>query len=157
MTETLSGAPKYPLAFFFFCSLFFLKKVTIDTKQKKMKRPSYRELNGKLREAKGAVSSGCIRFVEPVHVYSDLLEIDILVEDLPQLLVQAIEEIGPADYKGTRPPQRSYETSILNCELFAFSWASNAFGFTMYFKFALKEACVWIVSLHKDRSERKGG
>jgi hypothetical protein len=121
-----------------------------------MKRPSYRELDGKLKQAKEAVSSGCIRLVEPTPIYADLLEINVLVDDLEEILPQAIEEIRPVDYRGTRPPQRSYETSILNCELFVFTWLSDAFGCTMYFKFALKESCIWIVSLHKDRSERKG-
>jgi len=116
-----------------------------------MARPSIRELAGKLNQAKEAVLNGCIQFVEPASVYADLLEIDILIDDLVEILPQAIEEIRPADYKGTRPPQRSYEVPILNCELFAFSWSSGAFGCTMYFKYALKEKCIWIVSLHTDR------
>lgn len=116
-----------------------------------MRRPSIHELAGKLNQAKEAVLKGCIQFVEPEPVYADLLEIEILIDDLAEILPQAIEEIKPTDYKGSRPPQRSYEAPILNCELFAFSWPSGAFGCTMYFKYALKEKCIWIASLHKDR------
>ena len=78
-----------------------------------MKRPSYRELDGKLKQAKEAVSSGCIRLVEPAPIYADLLEINVLIDDLAEILPQAIEEIRPVDYKGTRPPQRSYDSDEL--------------------------------------------
>jgi len=116
-----------------------------------MKRPSYRELAGKLREAKGAALNGCLQFVEPAPIYADLLEIDVVIDDLAEIVPQALEEIKPADYAGTRPPQQSYEAAILKCELFAFVWSSGTFGCTMYLKFAVKERCLWIVSLHKDR------
>jgi hypothetical protein len=67
------------------------------------------------------------------------------------LLVRIFEEIRPGDYEGKRPPDRSYEKSVLNCELFAFSWDSGLLGSGMYFKFVLKGEALWIISFHKSR------
>ena len=45
-------------------------------------------------------------------------------------------ELEIADYVGSRPPMRSYEPNIANCELFAFSWLSRKLQQEMYLKFA---------------------
>ena len=117
-----------------------------------MKRPSHRELDGKLKKAWKAASKNRIAFVEPTVIYSDLLDLNFLVEDLPQKLPVILMEIRPKDYQGQRPPARSYERSILESELFAFRWSSKVFGCQMYLKFALKKDMLWIVSLHKHRA-----
>jgi len=122
-----------------------------------MKRPSHRELLGKLRTAKEAASEKRIRFVEPDSILSDLLALDFLVEDLTERLPEILSEIQPGDYQGQRPPARSYERSILDCELFAFRWSSKVFGCLMYLKFAIQRDYLWIVSLHEHRQPEEGG
>jgi hypothetical protein len=116
-----------------------------------MIRPSYRELNKKLKEGKAAKVSGRVYFVEPRVLYADLLELDLTVGDFQALLGRIFEEIRPSDYDGRRPPDRSYEKSVLNCELFAFSWDSGLFGCRMYLKFVLKREELWIISFHKSK------
>ena len=114
-------------------------------------RPSYRELNGKLKEALQAASAKRVRFVDPDAIYADLLELDFLVDDLQELLPRILREMSPKEYRGLRPPQRSYEKPILDSELYAFGWESRTFGCPMYLKFSIKGGYLWIVSLHRDR------
>ena len=114
-------------------------------------RPSYRELNGKLEEARKAASAKRVRFVEPDAIYADLLELDFLIDALEETLPKILLEISPKEYRGQRPPQRSYEKPILDCELYAFGWDSRVFGCPIYLKFSIKGGYLWIVSLHKDR------
>ena len=86
---------------------------------------------------------------------SDLLELDIGVQELAGNLPEILREIKPGDYKGTYPPQRSYQEEILNSELLAFRWKSKFFGCLMYIKFTLKDDFLWLVSLHRDRENKK--
>lgn len=95
--------------------------------------------------------------VNSAAILADLLDLDLLVDDLPALLPCLLDELNPALYRGARPPQRSYEDLIEGSELYAFSWQSQAFGCDMYFKFTLKNDCLWIVSLHQDRKPKKDG
>jgi hypothetical protein len=114
-------------------------------------RPSYRELNGKLEEARQAASAKRVRFVEPDAIYADLLEVDFLIEDLLEALPKILTEMSPKGYRGQRPPQRSYEKPILDSELYAFGWESRVFGCPMYLKFSIRGGYLWIISLHRDR------
>ena len=114
-------------------------------------RPSYRELNGKLEEARQAASAKRVRFVDPDAIYTDLLEPDFLIDALADALPKILLEVSPKGYRGQRPPQRSYERPILECELYAFAWDSRVFGCPMYLKFSIKGGYLWIVSLHRDR------
>lgn len=116
-------------------------------------RPSYRELHLKLNQAREAAAAKRIRLLEPDSILADLLDLDYLVEDLIARLPAILQEIVPRDYRGQSPPKKSYERAILGSELFAFRWVSKGFGCRMYFKFALKEQDLWIVSLHRDRSK----
>jgi hypothetical protein len=119
-----------------------------------MGRPSDREIGKKLAEAARAALSGRYRLVEPDPILVDLLNLGLLVNDLNRILPEIIREIKPRNYGGGHPPQKSYERPILNCELFAFMWDSARLGCRMYFKFALKEEVLWIVSLHMSRGRR---
>lgn len=116
-------------------------------------RPSYRELDRKLKQGREAAAAGRIRLLEPDSILADLLDLDYLVANLPKDLPVVFREIGPGDYKGQRPPKKSYEQAILGSELFAFRWTSKVFGCRMYFKFTVKGENLWIVSLHRDRPE----
>jgi hypothetical protein len=116
-------------------------------------RPSYRELDRKLKQANQAASANRIMLLEPDIILADLLDLDYLLEGLARDLPALLEEIRPGDYRGQTPPKESYEKAILGSELFAFRWASKIFGCRMYLKFAVKEENLWMVSLHRDKSK----
>lgn len=121
-----------------------------------MKRPFHKELYGKIREAKRAVSEGEVLIVEQEVVAADALELEYLIEtELLDVLQELLEETSPGHYAGTRPPQRSYEREIEGLELFAFVVESMRFKCRVYFKFALAEGFFWLVSLHQDRSNKE--
>ena len=114
-------------------------------------RPSHKELNRKIVQAKKAVSKGYIELVGPAVIAADALELSYLVEDITNVLSNILNEITPDDYAGARPPQHSYEEKIKDCELFAFRWESKRFGCEVYLKFTLKDDVMWLVSLHQHR------
>jgi hypothetical protein len=116
-------------------------------------RPSYRELDRKLKQGREVAAAKRIRLVEPNIILADLLDLDYLVGDLVEDLPAIFREIKPTHYEGQRPPQKSYEQGILGSELFAFRWPSRLFGRNMYLKFAVREGVLWVVSLHRDRSK----
>ena len=117
------------------------------------KRPSYHELNGKLKQGNEAASAKQIRLLKPDSIIADLLDLNYQVANLGEDLPRILQEITPEKYVGDSPPEKSYERDILNSELFAFKWNSLLFGCDMYFKFAVTKGALWIVSLHKDRTK----
>src|SRR5215467_10481337 len=103
-------------------------------------RPSERELWKKINDALAALRAGRWDPGLTKHIVNDLAGLDLdSSHDLPALLIQLLEEIktaGPSIcYKGTRPPQKSYEPEIENLDLWAFAWQSGRFGKRMYLKF----------------------
>lgn len=122
------------------------------------KRPSDRELNKRLDEAKEYLKNRCGLFAEQSKVVGELNELDIGdSNDLWQLIRELLEEVSPRNYKGSRPPQKSYEKAIAGSELFAFSWWSAKCAKQMYIKFVLKNERYHYVSLYESRSaEQKG-
>lgn len=119
-----------------------------------MKRPSYREINGKLGQARKLVSDGYIDIIEPDNIVADALELGYLIKDISSILPEILNEVSPPNYAGTRPPQRSYEGQIMDSELFAFRWKSKRFGCEVYLKFTIKDNTMWLVSFHKHREEQ---
>lgn len=122
------------------------------------KRPSDRELTKRLDEAKEFLKNRYGVFVNPSKVVGELNDLDIGdTNDIWQLIKELLEEISPKDYKGSRPPQKSYEKAIEGHELLAFSWWSPRCAKQMYIKFVLKNERYYYVSLHQSRStEQKG-
>ena len=116
-----------------------------------MKRPSHKELTGKIRQAREAVSQGHINLVDPDIVARDASELGYLVEDLQNVLYDVMGEVTQDNYVGKRPPDQSYEDKIKGSELFAFTWESKRFGCEVYLKFTLKDGILWLVSLHIQR------
>ena len=106
-----------------------------------------------MEEARRAALAMQVRFVDPDTLHSDLLELDFLINDLQLALPDILKEMSPKEYRGVRPPQRSYEKPILGSELYAFGWESRTFGCPMYLKFSIKGGYLWIVSLHRDRKQ----
>jgi hypothetical protein len=116
-------------------------------------KPTHKALSGKIRQAREAVQSGDIVFLKPAIIAADLLELECEAREVPVILAELLAQITPVDYVGTRPPQRSYEEDLMGCELYAFRTASKRLGCEVYFKFALFEERLWLVSFHADRLE----
>jgi len=119
-----------------------------------MIRPSDKEINNKIKQAKNMAATGKFNILEPTSLAVDALELEYLVEDLHSVLSALLDELKPADYAGHRPPQRSYEKKILDCELFAFEWQGKTLKTKIYLKFTLKNNRLWLVSLHKSRKKK---
>lgn len=122
------------------------------------KRPSHRELIKRLNEAKEFLRNRHGVFANPSKAVGELNDLDIGdTNDVWQLIRELLEEISPKDYKGARPPQKSYEKAIAGSELFAFCWWSPKCAKQIYIKFVLKNERYYYVSLHQSRStEQKG-
>jgi hypothetical protein len=118
--------------------------------------PSRKTLIGKVLFAQKASKKGDILLVTPDIIVADLMELGRSVEEIPQILCELLENTRPDDYVGTHPPQRSYEANIPGCELFAFRTKSKTIGCKVYFKFTIKDNYLWLVSLHRDRPEKRG-
>lgn len=122
------------------------------------KRPSDHELTKRLNEAKEFLKNRYGLFANPSKAMGELNNLDIgNTNDVWELIRELLGEISPQNYKGARPPQKSYEKVIVGFELFAFSWWSTKFVKQMYIKFVLKDERYYYVSLHESRSaEQKG-
>lgn len=118
-----------------------------------MDRPSHKEINHKIKQAKQAVLENRLSFIDAATIAADALELGYMVSEISNILVDLLAEITPKAYVGQSPPQRSYEEKILQCELFPFKWVSKRLGCTVYMKFALKDEQLWLVSFHEDRKE----
>lgn len=117
-------------------------------------RPSDSELCKKIEAAKAALIAESRVYANVGKAVGELYELGIETPNqIWNLILVLLDEINPKDYAGGRPPQRSYENAIKNCELFAFCWASQKLGKKMYIKFALKDNRYYYVSLHKSRDK----
>lgn len=122
------------------------------------KRPSDRELNRRINEAKKYLNNRCGLFANPSKAMGELNDLDIGdTNDVWQLIRELLEELTPNDYKGSRPPQKSYEKAIAGLELLAFCWWSPKCAKQMYIKFVLKDERYYYVSLHQSRSTEQRG
>ena len=120
-------------------------------------RPTDREVIKRLNEAKEHLKIRNGLFANPAKAVGDLNDLNIGdTNDVWQLIRELLEEILPKNYRGTRPPQKSYEKAVMGSELYAFSWLSLKLGRQMYIKFALKNGRYYYVSLHRCRSKEEG-
>ena len=84
----------------------------------------------------------------------DALELGYLFHfDLIDVLEELLSQTTPETYTGHRPPQKSYEQEIKNIEMFAFVVTIKRFPEPVYYKFALEQGILWLVSLHRDRKK----
>ncbi|MBT8490067.1 MAG: hypothetical protein KJN62_03370 [Deltaproteobacteria bacterium] len=120
-----------------------------------MKRPTHKELNNKIKQAKEAISKDRIYLLEPHVIVIDSLELGYEVEKIKTVLSELLTDVTPQHYVGTYPPQKSYEEDILNYELFAFKIESKRFGCDVYVKYVLRDENVWLVSFHQDRDKEQ--
>lgn len=117
-----------------------------------MFRPTTKELDNKIKEAKAAIRSQNILVVNQDAIAEDALELEYdIEEELFEVLEELLNEICADNYVGARPPEKSYEDKIKNSDLFPFVIDSRRFQCEIYFKFALSKDKFWLVSLHKNR------
>jgi hypothetical protein len=122
------------------------------------KRPSDRELFKRINEAKEFLKNRNGLFANPSKAVGELSDLDICdANAIWRLIEELLEEISPKDYRGTRPPQKSYEKATAGYELLAFSWWSAKFAKQMYIKFVLKNERYYYISLHQSRSIEQEG
>ena len=87
-----------------------------------MNRPSHKELFGKLRTAREALRNGRFALLNQLALAAEAIELDYSIElELEAVLSELLEEATPANYTGSRPPQRSYDQDIKGLALFAFT------------------------------------
>ncbi len=121
-----------------------------------MLRPSNKELFVKLRSAKSALENDRVFLIDQDVIAEDAIELGYdISSDLFEILAELFEETAPRHYAGSRPPQRSYKQDIEGLELFPFVVDSRRFKCRVYFKFALAEGALWLVSLHQDRPKEE--
>jgi hypothetical protein len=118
-----------------------------------MDRPSHKEINRKIKQAKEAVSENQFSILNPVIIAAAAIELGVNLQNISFILIDLLEEITPNHYAGQYPPQRSYEHDIEGYELLAFRWLSKTLGCRVYLKFTIKGKRMWLVSLHEDRKE----
>jgi hypothetical protein len=119
-----------------------------------MTRPSHKELFGKIKVAKKAVSEGRIKLINQESLSSDADELGYLLEDeLQSILSELLDKSKPEHYVGMKPPQKSYEKEIKGLELFAFKVESDFLDHNIYYKFTIQDDKFYLVSLHKHREE----
>ncbi len=105
-----------------------------------------------MRIAKSAVDAGAVFFLYQEVIAEDAIDLEYdISSELFDVLLELLEKATPAHYAGSHPPQKSYKDDIDGLELFPFAIESQRFGCRVYFKFALQENALWLVSLHKDR------
>lgn len=114
-------------------------------------RPSHKELTGKLKDAREAVSKGHIETINQTVIAKDAHELGYLIEELPEVLTELLEGLTPEHYSGQRPPDRSYTKQIQGLDMFVFITYSELLQNSVYLKFAIKDGRFWLVSLHRNR------
>jgi hypothetical protein len=117
-----------------------------------MERPSNKELHNKLREAGIAISKGLISLLNQDIIAADAIELEYTIgTELIPILQELLDYTTPDHYAGSRPPQKSYEREIKGLDLFPFVADCHRLKCRVYYKFALVEGRLWLVSLHQDR------
>ena len=115
-------------------------------------RPSDRELFKRINKAKNFLKNQDGLFANPAKAVGELNELGIGdTSEIWVLIKDLLEEISPKEYRGSRPPQKSYEKIVSGYELFAFCWWSQKLEKNMYIKFVLKNKRYYYVSLHQSR------
>lgn len=118
-------------------------------------RPSHRELAGKIKKATELLSDGRIDILEPDVILADSFELGYSFKiEFNAIVGEILNKATPENYTGARSPQQSYETKIRGAELFAFVVnLPDLDNRNVYFKFALYEDDLMVVSLHEDRPQ----
>lgn len=130
------------------------------------RRPSHKERNNKLRQAKEALTEA--RFLianDEKHFQPDMQECRSGSTSAHfRLILVFLEEItaqgGATCYAGAYPPYKCYEKRFENDDLYAFAWDSKRMKKRMYLKFGIrimKTGEPWYIYLncHEDQPQKK--
>ncbi len=121
-----------------------------------IQRPTGREVDKRLKEAKEALKSRRVAFANLPKCLGELMRLEIGdADEVWDLLLDLLEEITIGDYAGGRPPQKNTEPDGTGAELYAFCWNSHRYGKRMYLKFAIKDGTYYYVSLHESRIKKE--
>ena len=122
------------------------------------KRPSNKEIFNKVRDGLEFVCAKQRAFALSKHLSADLDALGLISENeywqLIETLLHEILKAGAVEcYSGGKPPQRSYENGIQNCELWAYTWESPSLQKRMYIKFVLKNERYHHVNCHESTED----
>ena len=118
-----------------------------------MRRPSNREIDRRLQEAKLALKNRLVEFSNPSKVVGELMALDLGDSDeVWDLILKLLDEIKLENYAGQYPPKINYEPEGKGLDLWAFTWNSARLNKFMYLKFSIGDGCFYYVSLHESRS-----
>jgi putative zinc finger/helix-turn-helix YgiT family protein len=94
-----------------------------------------------------------ISILEPAVILADAMELGYSFDkEFSSIFQELLRLATPENYAGARPPQQSYEAAIKGAELYSFVVQPTLLeSVDVYFKFALYNDCLMLVSLHRDR------
>ena len=126
-----------------------------------LERPTYRELDLKIRTARRLLEMKRWAPADPVKLVANFTDFDLaLPNEQENALMKAVSEIRAEHYAGGRPPTKSYEPATAGAEMFAFVWDSKHFARRMYFKFSIRgqgaAQRLYVYSLHSSRPLGRG-
>ena len=123
-----------------------------------MKRPSRREIDKRLKEAKEALQKNQVYFANFSKTYRELENLEIgETFEIWDLILKLLDEIKVQNYTGQYPPKLNTEPCGVGSELWAFHWNSRILGKEMYLKFSIKDSFFYYVSLHASTFPRENG
>ncbi|MEI8301113.1 MAG: hypothetical protein WCG10_05845 [Chlamydiota bacterium] len=123
-----------------------------------MKRPSGREIDNRLKEAKEAVKKNQVAFANFNKIYGELENLGIEdTSEIWNLILKLLNEIEIRHYAGQYPPKSNTEPFGTGSDLWAFHWHSKTLEKEMYLKFSIKDSFFYYVSLHESKFPREGG
>src|SRR5258708_7918741 len=104
-------------------------------------RPSHKELNGKLEQARRLLGSFGYTPVDPLKLGADFYDWELFsADEQMEALERALAEVTAAHYRGISPPAKAFERIVMNEERFVFIWTSPTFEKKMYLKFCLPKS-----------------
>ena len=121
-------------------------------KEREVQRPSNREIDHRLKEAKEALANDCASFSNPNKVVGELMELGIGESNEVWALIRSLlDEIIIDNYTGGYPPLVNYEPVGNGLDLWAFCWHSTLLNKKMYLKFSIANGRFYYVSLHRSK------
>lgn len=116
--------------------------------------PTLEQRRAALAKAREKVRANQWDVLDPWRFNEQLDQLEVFGElEQRRALLQALEEIVAKDYRGTFPPELSYEDECKDAPLFPFAWISKSRGNSpMYLKFAFHNDRLVVISFHRQRS-----
>ena len=122
------------------------------------KRPSHKEITKKIKQAIKLFEEDKWYIADLRKFRKDLKEMGIpdYKPEQDEAIRYVLNKVEADNYIGSRPPKKSFRTDIKNAELFELTCYSGYCEEEIYFKFAIHEKHLVILSLHIS-NKGKGG